>query len=288
VKNELEALGFAVSKQAISVGTGTSFNVVADRPGLGSNRRLAIVTAHLDSVNTSGGITADAPGADDNGSGVAGVLEIGRILAMHPAEHDLRLILFGGEEQSTWQSAICQDFEPDRPRSPRQCDQHDMIATLNTPVLTVLLEGSAVSQSLMNDLSDAAHDYTSLTVQTSLNPFASDHVPFINASLPAILTIEGADGANHNVHTANDTLNHIHYGLASEIIKMNLAVVAQRLESKEANILQQSSSPVVAWGPTAHYTISGGMVPPGVPRSRVTKPWVEPFPRSNLTQNVSA
>ena len=50
-----------------------------------------------------------------------------------------------------------------------------------------------MSQALMNDLTDAAHDYTSLAVQTSLNPFASDHVPFINASLPALLTIEGAD-----------------------------------------------------------------------------------------------
>ena len=106
-----------------------------------------------------------------------------------------------------------------------------------------------MSQALINDLSDAAHDYTSLTVQTSLNPFASDHVPFINASLPALLTIEGADSANHNIHTANDTLDHIHYGLASEILKMNVAVVARRLRIRESTALRQSSSPVAAWGP---------------------------------------
>ena len=82
----------------------------------------------------------------------------------------------------------------------------DMIATLNTPALTVLLEGATVSQALIDDLSAAARDYTALTVQTSLNPFASDHVPFINAGLPALLTIEGADSANHNIHSANDTL----------------------------------------------------------------------------------
>jgi hypothetical protein len=124
----------------------------------------------------------------------------------------------------------------------------DMIATLNMPTLTVLLEGAAVSQMVMNDLSDAAHDYTSLAVQTSLHPFASDHVPFINASLPALLTIEGADSANHNIHSANDTLDHIDYGLASEILKMNLAVVARRLGATVAGALRQSSSPVVAWG----------------------------------------
>ena len=123
-----------------------------------------------------------------------------------------------------------------------------MIATLNTQALTVLLEGASVSQALMNDLVAAAQDYTSLAVQTSLNPFASDHVPFINASLPALLTIEGADTANHNIHTANDTLDKIHYGLAAEILKMNVAVVAGRLGIRSAGGARASSSPVVSWG----------------------------------------
>jgi hypothetical protein len=249
MKSELEALGFAVSKRAISVGTGTSFNVVADRPGSGVNRRLVIVTAHLDSVNTAGGVAAAAPGADDNGSGAAGVLEIGRVLAAHSAEHDLRLILFGGEEQGLHgsQQYVESLGQADRSRLDSVINM-DMIATLNTPTLTVLLEGATVSQALINDLSNAAHDYTSLTVQTSLNPFASDHVPFINASLPALLAIEGADSANHNIHTANDTLDHIHYGLASEILKMNVAGIAWRLGTREPAAPRQSSSPVVAWG----------------------------------------
>ncbi len=249
MKAELEALGFTVSKRSISVGTGTSFNIVADKEGLSANRRLVIVTAHLDSVNSAGGVTADAPGADDNGSGAAGVLEIGRVLAAQFAEHDLRLLLFGGEEQGLHgsQQYVASLGQADRSRLDSVINM-DMIATLNTPTLTVLLEGAPVSQALMNDLSDAAHDYTSLTVQTSLNPFASDHVPFINASLPALLTIEGADTANHNIHTANDTLAHIHYGLASEILKMNVAVIAQRLAIREATSPRQSSSPVVAWG----------------------------------------
>ena len=220
-----------MSKRPISVGSGTSFNVVADKPGFGVNRRLVLVTAHLDSVNTAGGITAAAPGADDNGSGTAGVLEIGRILTAQPAEHDLRLILFGGEEQGLHGSQQYVASLPQADRSAhRQRHQHghDRARSIRQ-TLTVLLEGATVSQALMNDLVDAAHDYTSLTVQTSLNPFASDHVPFINASLPALLTIEGADTANHNIHTANDTLDKIHYGLAAEILKMNVAVVARRL-----------------------------------------------------------
>ena len=50
-------------------------------------------------MNSAGGTNAAAPGADDNGSGAAGVLEIGQVLAAQSVEHDLRLIVFGGEEQ---------------------------------------------------------------------------------------------------------------------------------------------------------------------------------------------
>jgi hypothetical protein len=249
MKSELEALGFAVAKRTISIGSGTSFNVVADKPGSGANRRLVIVTAHLDSVNAAGGAGEMAPGADDNGSGAAGLLEMARILATLSAEHDLRLILFGGEEQGLCgsQQYVGSLSPADRSRIDSVINM-DMIATLNTSTPTVLLEGAPVSQSLINDLSDAAHDYTSLAVQTSLNPFASDHVPFINASLPALLAIEGTDSANHYVHTANDTLDHIHYGLASEILKMNVAGVARRLGIRKSDAPRQSSSPVVAWG----------------------------------------
>ena len=113
---------------------------------------------------------------------------------------NLRLILFGGEEQGLHgsQQYVGSLDQADRSRLTSVINM-DMIATLNTPTLTVLLEGAAVSQTMMNDLSDAAHDNTSLTVQTSLNPFASDHVLFINAALPALLTIEGADSAHRLV-----------------------------------------------------------------------------------------
>ena len=77
--------------------------------------------------------------------------------------------------------------------------------------------------------SAAAGTYTSLTVQTSLHPFNIDHVPFIEASIPAVLTIDGTDDANHNMHTAGDTLDHIDYDLALQIVRMNLATTASAL-----------------------------------------------------------
>lgn len=251
-QNELSLLGYSTQLQPITVGAGTSLNVVADQPGNGSGtRNLVIVTAHLDSINAAGGIGAPAPGADDNGSGSAGLLEIARVVAGQPHQHDLRFILFGGEEQGLHGSTQYVSVLPPAERARiRAVVNMDMIATRNTASPTVLLEGAAVSQTVMNELAAAAATYTSLVVETSLNPFASDHVPFINAMIPAVLTIEGSDSANNNVHTANDTLAHINDGLAVEILRMNVATIATLvgLVADFSGVIP-ASGPVVAWGP---------------------------------------
>ena len=104
-----------------------------------------------------------------------------------------------------------------------------MIATLNTALPTVLLEGAAQSQSVIDGLADAAATYAQLKVQTSLHAFNSDHVSFLDAGIPAVLTIEGTDDANSHIHTANDTLAHINFDLALAVLRMNLAFVAQTI-----------------------------------------------------------
>jgi Zn-dependent M28 family amino/carboxypeptidase len=75
-----------------------------------------------------------------------------------------------------------------------------------------------------------AQAHTSLGVQTSLNPFNSDHVPFLDAGIPAVLTIEGTDSANDRVHTDRDTLDTLNMDLAVQILQMNFMFVAQALE----------------------------------------------------------
>jgi Zn-dependent M28 family amino/carboxypeptidase len=82
----------------------------------------------------------------------------------------------------------------------------------------------------MNGLKEAAATYTRLSVETSLNPFASDHVPFINKGIPAVLTIEGADNTNSRVHSSNDTIDHLKFDLALEILRMNVAFVAREVD----------------------------------------------------------
>jgi hypothetical protein len=85
-------------------------------------------------------------------------------------------------------------------------------------------------------------------VETSLNPFASDHVPFINAGVPAVLSIEGADSANGHIHSASDTLNFLDWSLAAEILRMNAAALVGWLGRMEA-VRPRPAGPVVSWGP---------------------------------------
>ena len=168
---------------------------------------MVIVTAHLDSINLQGGPAAPAPGADDNASGSAGLLEIARAFKDHQGANDLRFILFGGEEQGLFGSKryIATLSQAERKRIEAVVNM-DMVGSLNNASPAVLLEGAAVSQSVMDGLRAAAETYTQLNVESSLNPFASDHVPFINAGVPAVLTIEGADSTNDTVHSANGKL----------------------------------------------------------------------------------
>lgn len=230
---QLKEMDYTVNIENISMNNGTSNNIIAEKHGQHSDiKNLIIVTAHLDSVNHEGGDMANAPGADDNGSGSAGLIEIASVLKELPTQHDLRFILFGGEEQGLLGSKqyIENLSTLDKSRI-RAVINMDMIGSLNTLPPTVLLEGAPISQSIINELAEAAATYTSLEVQTSLNPFASDHVPFIQANIPAVLTIEGKDEENHNEHTSDDTLDLINYELALDILKMNVAFIASQLKS---------------------------------------------------------
>jgi Zn-dependent M28 family amino/carboxypeptidase len=122
-----------------------------------------------------------------------------------------------------------------------------MIGSLNTAAPTVLLEGAPRSAVLVNDLARAAATVTGLTVETSLDPFASDHVPFLDAGIPAVLTIEGADSANTAIHSERDVLATVRPELALEILRMDLAALVGWLEPSSP--VPRPAGPVVGRAP---------------------------------------
>ncbi|MCA1458773.1 Zn-dependent exopeptidase M28 [Bradyrhizobium sp. BRP22] len=237
-RDRLQSCGYEVTLQDVQISGARTLNIIADKAGSGSQpRSVAMVCAHLDSINQPNPLLpadpgAPAPGADDNGSGSAGLLEIARVLKDQSIMQDLRLILFGGEEQGLLGSTHYVDQLP-----ASECARissvvnMDMIAVLNnTRGPTVLLEGGdPVSRRMVEGLTAAAHAYTQLTVKTSFRPHDSDHVPFIDKGVPAVLTIEGNDKGNESIHTEDDTLVHIDRDLPIEILRMNAAFVAAEL-----------------------------------------------------------
>jgi hypothetical protein len=241
--NQFQTMGGYISRlQDIVVDNETSYNIIAEKSGTASNdRKCVIVTAHLDSVNHIKDPNdpnderieyRKAPGADDNGSGSAGVLAMARALKDHSSHHDLRFILFGGEEQGLHGSKqYLESVTPEERKKIKAVINMDMIGTLNIPQLSVLIEGGKnVSEPVIQGLEKAAQVYTNLRVIKSYTPFNSDHVPFIDKRIPCVLTIEGSDVSNPNDHTKNDTLDHINYDLILEILRMNVAFTAESIE----------------------------------------------------------
>ncbi|CCE98515.1 aminopeptidase, putative (plasmid) [Sinorhizobium fredii HH103] len=238
VEQKLASFGYATSRQTIGLGGSQSTNVVARRVGTGpATRRAVLVTAHLDSINLEGPATAPAPGADDDGSGSAGVIEIARALKDVANVHDLVFIHFGGEEQGLFGSKhFVRSLSAAQRSRVHAVVNMDMIGALNTPAPTVLLEGRTVSQPVLDGLAEAASRYTGLTVETSVNAANSDHVSFLDKGMPAVLTIEGADSTNDEIHTSRDTLDRINFDLALEILRMNTAFVAEALATSPTEV----------------------------------------------------
>ncbi len=82
------SLGYTVERHTYATGV----NVIGVKPGTTVPAEQVLVSAHYDSVT-------NCPGADDNGSGVAGVLEAARVLALEP--HKRTTIVACWDEEET-------------------------------------------------------------------------------------------------------------------------------------------------------------------------------------------
>ncbi|WP_212995309.1 M20/M25/M40 family metallo-hydrolase [Winogradskya consettensis] len=80
-------------------------NVVATLRGTGEPGRIYVVTGHYDSrASDVMDATSDAPGADDDASGVAAVLEVARVMATREVQATVIFAAVAGEEQGLYGS----------------------------------------------------------------------------------------------------------------------------------------------------------------------------------------
>ena len=97
IKNALKVEGFQVAEQDYSIGGKLVKNIETEISGTQKPEEIIIVGAHYDSVSGS-------PGANDNASGVAALLELARDLKERSPERTLRFVAFVNEEPPYFQT----------------------------------------------------------------------------------------------------------------------------------------------------------------------------------------
>ncbi len=86
-------------------------DVIAIQRGSGDPDRVVIISGHLDSrVTDIMNATADAPGANDDASGVAAVMEAARLLSRHRFAGTIVYAVLSGEEQGLYGGKILADY----------------------------------------------------------------------------------------------------------------------------------------------------------------------------------
>jgi Peptidase family M28 len=86
-----EALGYQPVAHPYHVGSYLVENIEAVKPGAPETDEIIVIGAHYDSVRGS-------PGANDNASGVAALLELARLLRAQPLTREVRFVAFVNEE----------------------------------------------------------------------------------------------------------------------------------------------------------------------------------------------
>ena len=236
---EFGALGLTVTTPSFNVPGATTVqieNVVATLTGTTFPDEWILVGAHYDSRNISvSNISNPSPGAEDNASGCAAVLEMARVLADLKPKRTLKFMCFGGEEQNLYGSeAYAASLVSSGELSKiKLAIIMDMIGYSSTPALDVLLETSSALAAVLPQFQQAAADYSpNMTVSTSLAPFGSDHMPFINRGVPTLLLIENEWDTYPHYHKATDVPANVTNALLEgpAIMRMQLAVIAARAE----------------------------------------------------------
>lgn len=176
----------AVLSVKVTTVEGESHNVVARPPG---GECTVIAGGHMDSV-------AAGPGANDNGSGTAVVVELARVLAADGELDDVCFVLFGAEEIGLLGSGHYVESLTDLERL-------KVRAMLNFDMLAVGSElpigGSRSITKIIGDQADALG--ISVAVSSLPAGLGSDHASFDAAGIPAVIINCFCDA---NYHTALD------------------------------------------------------------------------------------
>lgn len=216
-----------VQTQSFAVGSATGYNVIATKTGSTRPNDLYIVGGHYDARAQNS--SQFAPGAEDNGTGTAAVLEMARIFSAVETEATIVFICYSGEEQGLYGSYDHAErlVTQGQASNVKAALIMDMIGYASNPnQLTVLLETGNLASFLFAPMIAAAQDYTAIDTTTSLNPFGSDHIPYLQNNMPALLTIDNDYDLYPAYHRSDDLPQNIVIPMGEGVIRLNVATLA--------------------------------------------------------------
>lgn len=219
IKSEFESFGLQTTLDPFTYSGRTYHNVVAFKPGYKRPNQYYVVGAHFDSANN--------PGADDNASGTAGVLEMARVMSRFRFEASVYFIAFDREEQGLIGS---NDFATkNRTKDIRGMVSLDMIAYNAGGANQASIYGRTQSNGVKSGLAGALQRYGNIASTLSGQLDASDHAPFEWQGFAAALLIERNYNGNPHYHRSTDSVdtpNYIDYAYATNMTRGALGFFA--------------------------------------------------------------
>ncbi len=226
IQSKMNNLGLNTTSQSFLLNGSTTANIIGVQAGSTRVDEWYIVGAHMDSRPYSG----NAPGAIDNASGCAAVLEVARVAQLYNFEATIIYICYSGEEQGLYGSYhhVNTLINEGNQNKVKAALTMDMVGYTSNSGHDLLLETSAANQWLIDIVAQNAASYApNLTILQSLNPWGSDHVPYINNNMHGILLIDDDWSVYPAYHQANDLPENINLTQGEYILKTNLASLAQ-------------------------------------------------------------
>ncbi len=231
IKQKLESYGLPTYNQLF--GTGGGRNVYAVQLGTQYPNKKYIICAHYDDYTPSGTIV---PGADDNASGTAAVIETARIFSEYSFPFTIIYALWDEEERGLYGSDYYAQQAYNAGDSIIGIINLDMIAydSNNDNVAEIHTRSIAFSIALKDKMVNVNSTYNLGVVLNIKNPgsTASDHSPFWNRGYSAILLIEHYNNNtppndfNAYYHTVNDKLIHFNTPYFLKLSKLAIGTFA--------------------------------------------------------------
>ena len=234
LEKRMRQMGYSdVSIYPYTVGKHTNLrNVVTQKTGTQKTAKQVFLCGHFDSRQANlGDPNAPAPGANDNGTGIAILLEVARLLVKAPLVSPLRFIFFSGEEQDLWGSTA---YATDpRVTNPSQIKLVFNIDQVGYPPADKAIfvdqdkggrqDNNAASQRLVERVQELAK--TIVHAPTRVDPtYGSDYMPFEQRGI-AIIGLYEAGKDYPDYHQSTDTPDKVDFAYVLGVAQLTLASI---------------------------------------------------------------